>query len=466
MEKEDQFWAWLQDNELPPEERVLFPRGMDLRVLRPNPLTKRWTLYNQNKSGGALKPSQYKRGPRASLRALEQPECGKSEGCPFCPGTEQKFTPAELCRICTSGELEEREGLPADENLVGNWLARAVRNKFPYLATPPDLYGAGAGFPSGGPAALSGELDNDWTNPDPDNPLYPQMSGFGASEVIIESPQHNAQLAITTGQQIAHALRLIVARGKALRQHPTVKQLAYFKQYGITGGGSLVHPHMQIHTMPMISGYMQSTLRQHRNFFSEHGICAVERLYVQDVTTAGVAGYSRLVRETPHFVASVPYAAYHKGRLVIAPKRHTQRFEECSDEELLDLGCLIQLVMSAIYRISDDPDYNLWWETLPTEHAFSEGAEKETLNVIFRWSLHVRASRNRMGITSATGVTYASDLPEQVARGYRDAIDEELRSPLRNEPRASAAELLKEKLLAAEKEVEALKRELSAMEAS
>ena len=62
-----------------------------------------------------------------------------SNGCPFCKGSEAKKTPAELCRVWPSGELEEREGLP-EESQCSNWLVRAVRNLFPYMATPPDLY--------------------------------------------------------------------------------------------------------------------------------------------------------------------------------------------------------------------------------------------------------------------------------------------------------------------------------------
>jgi hypothetical protein len=49
---------------------------------------------------------------------------------------------------------------------------------------------------------------------------------------------------------------------------------------------------------------------------------------VRDVLTPGHAASTRLVRATRHFVASVPYAKHTKGRVVIAPKWHVQRFED------------------------------------------------------------------------------------------------------------------------------------------
>lgn len=399
-----------------------------------------------------MKPKAYADVARADPRALEQPECDSR--CPFCPGDEARTTPAEVCRVCTSGELVEQEGLPDTDS--EKWLARAVRNRFPYFATPPDLYASS--FPGEGTAFVKGELDNSWTCPWLDHPIYMQKDAFGASEVIIESPKHNNQLAIAAREDTFHALRVLAARGRSLRSHAQCKQLAYFKQYGASAGGSLVHPHMQVHALPIVTGGLLGKLRQHLDFYQQHCCCAVERLFVADVTAMDAPGKARLVRETDHFVASVPYAAYHKGRVTIAPKRHMQRFEDCSDGELFDLANLLQLVMSAVYRQRDDPHYHVFWETLPTVSGLAVvGADSEKLDVCFRWMLHVRATRNLMGITNASGVEYAEFLPEQVAQEYRRLIEEELQSPLRDQPRVSEHDRLSQLVLAKEKEIAEMK---------
>lgn len=314
-----QFWQRLAGDA---DER--FPDGMDVRVLRQDALTKRWTLYIQNSRTGPKKPTQYKRATLNNKDPRDEP--GHVATCPFCKGMEALKTPNELCRVWPSGALEMTGGkLPADEEQWPVWSVRAVRNIFPYLAQPTDLYDVPA---HAGPPAVRGQTNNSWTHPDPSDPLYPQEDAFGASEVIIESPQHNSQLAVATAAQVEHSLRALAARGRVLRDHRHAKQVAFFKQYGLQAGGSLVHPHMQVHSLPIVSGYMRGVLRNHADFHARFGCCAVERLYVNDVLAPGHGASTRLVRETRHFVASVPYAKHTKGRVVIAPKWHVQRFED------------------------------------------------------------------------------------------------------------------------------------------
>eukprot|EP00747_Dinoflagellata_sp_TGD_P168840 gnl/TRDRNA2_/TRDRNA2_196178_c0_seq1.p1 gnl/TRDRNA2_/TRDRNA2_196178_c0~~gnl/TRDRNA2_/TRDRNA2_196178_c0_seq1.p1 ORF type:complete len:339 (+),score=44.08 gnl/TRDRNA2_/TRDRNA2_196178_c0_seq1:284-1300(+) len=333
------------------------------------------------------------------------------------------------------------------------------------MATPPDLYCTPCpGYmPNAGP--LSGELENEWTNPDPTHPLYSQVNGFGASEVIIESPKHNGLLAILPGEHVAHVLRVLASRGRALRSHPTARQMVYFKQYGKRAGGSLPHPHMQVHSLPIVPGYMRGRLRQHERFFREHGCCAVARLYVDDVTEAGNPASSRFIRESVHFVVSVPYAAGPNGRFVIAPKRHFQRFEDCTEEELLDLGPLLQLVMAAVYRIHDDPAYYIYMETAPTDAGIRD-LDCASFEQAFRWTLHVKRVHNKLGITLASGVDLTGELPEDNAIKYRAAIDTELLSPLRDEPQDPSMRLLhlREELSALEKEVEKRRQQIEKLE--
>jgi len=38
---------------------------------------------------------------------------------------------------------------------------------------------------------------------------------------------------------------------------------------------------------------------------------------------------------------------------------------------------MLQFVMAAIYRVYDDPPYNLFWESAPTVHALDEPADVE-----------------------------------------------------------------------------------------
>lgn len=415
------------------EERPV--SGLNVRLLRQDVLTGRWLMCIQNSLGGAdAKPTQYKHKGRAEKRAHEQP-CHVTT-CPFCKGNEALG--AEVARIRDDGSLTQQEGGPPEAEDQPRWLVRALRNKFPYLANPTDPPLYETAFQGTDPSklfpAVRGEHQNELTHPNPDNPLYPQVDGIGASEVIVESPTHNALVGISTDDQVWHTLRLLVARGRRLREHPQAFMLLYFKQYGADACGSLVHPHMQVCTLPIVNNKTLHNLNMHLQFFHRFGQCAVEKLYIEDVCREGSVAHTRLVRETEHFVASVPYAKRGKGRLVIAPRTHRLRFEDVPDEELRDLATLVRLLCAAMYRLYDDPAYTFFWETAPPEraglHAKLGVPDPELLEQSFRWTMHIRIPGKTPGFTLSSGIDVFELIPEDVARKLRGAIEKELEEPI------------------------------------
>ena len=399
-----------------------FSAGSTLRLLRQDAITGRWAGFITNKTSTThAKPQQYATAARAD-RAHQQPE--RDDRCPFCPGREEA---TEVARVWPDGTLTQREGLPEAPEDKQRWLVRVLRNPFPYLATPQGLYDRP--FP-GDPAtfaACHGILDNSVSDPQADHPCYRMVDGIGASEVVVESPVHRALIALSTDAQVAHGLRALVARGRALRRHACAHQLVYFKQYGKAAGGSLVHPHLQICTLPVVTEYMQQLLQNYRAFRRAHGCGAAQKLLIDDVTGADALATSRLVRATAHFVASVPYARC--SRIVVAPRRACTRFEDITEPELVDLAALLRLLLAALYRYKDDPAYNVWWETAPTEHA-GQAVPAD----VFRWTLHIKVAIGSVtGFGLASGVELAGTLPEDTAHAMRAAIEEELAEPLTEE---------------------------------
>ena len=71
-------------------------------------------------------------------------------------------------------------------------------------------------------------------------------------------------------------------------------------------------------------------LRSHHARFRRCGISAIQKLFVDDPTGAHPLAGSRLLRETPHFVASVPYSQVRA--LPSATELYKATFEERSKE--------------------------------------------------------------------------------------------------------------------------------------
>lgn len=402
--------------------------GSRLRLLRQDALTRHWCCFFVDLKAGPKKARQYdsKNAPRTEPRAHEQPK--HDEKCPLCRGREEA---TEVLRVWPDGRLEEREGLPEEEEDKSKWLVRVLRNPFPYLLTPQELYEKPFPFDRSKHAACFGDNDNHAANPDADHPLYRMVDGFGASEVVVESPTHNALIGIAEDSQVVNSLRAMAARGRSLRKCERVLQLMYFKQYGTEASGSLIHPHMQICSLPIVSRSLERWLQDHKDFFDLHRCTGVQKLYVDDVTGGNSISVARLVHQTEHFVASVPFAQVPRGRIIVAPKRHCPRFEDSTEDELKDLGRLLRLLLASLYRSKDDPSYNLFWESAPTAHAFADDDEREEVERTFCWTLNIRVPQKSSGFGLASGVDVTRQLPEEEAREMRTALLQEVAYPIR-----------------------------------
>lgn len=441
----------------PPASPTMRADTDEFRVLRVSNLSGQVTLYVAG--GKHKKPVQYE-ASRACPRAAEQPSI--SDRCPFCPGQEDK-TPPSVLRFDSDGMLL------ADGAEGGDWAVRVFPNIFPMLVCPPALYGNAheqklCSIPHS--VVARGVHANYKVARDADNPTFMQVDAIGASEVVVESPRHNALLALQEPESIMLMLRAIIERGKALSSHSWAKQLLFFKQYGPLSGGSLVHPHTQIVSLPVLPPPMLSRLEYSLFALGEHGHCATCQALVDpfvkkfdslsrstsrislaqknkirpldvDIPLADEADDvdegSRLVHITQHFVVSVPYASSSQYCMAVAPRRHSADFLDSTPEELADLAEILSLLSQAIYVGLDDPSYNIFIRTRPcrdTVKARGREVSSHEINKAFHWILEFRPRfpADFGGFEIASGVRVVTGLPEDHAeqlRGFvRDRLNE------------------------------------------
>ena len=185
--------------------------------LRQDPTTKEWVILAPER---ASRPQQRPK----KRRTVELPEW--DESCPFCPGNESR-TPEEVFRLASAKEDT-------------NWEVRVVPNRYAAL-TP----------------------DGDITRTE-DGRFCRKMSGFGAHEVIIESPSHNIPMALMPYQHLEKVLIAYQERYNALKKDRRLKFITIFKNYGWASGTTLAHPHSQLVATPIITPYY------HRRFDIAH----------------------------------------------------------------------------------------------------------------------------------------------------------------------------------------------------
>ena len=162
--------------------------------LRRDPITGRWNIINTDDPMGV---EGFQVEPHTPSKAM----------CPFCSGNE-RLTPAEIYAL--------RQG-PSSPNGLG-WSLRVVPNKFPALWIEGELGRRGLG-------------------------LFDLSNGVGAHEVIIETPDHQKQMADLSLHELEQVFTTFKLRSLDLRGDRRLKYSLIFKNFGLPAGASLEHTH-------------------------------------------------------------------------------------------------------------------------------------------------------------------------------------------------------------------------------
>ena len=272
--------------------------------LRLDPITARWVIISTEKSLG---PKDYE---------VENPEI-KGEVCPFCEGNE-KLTPPEVEAQRPNDSAPDTPG----------WLTRTVPNKYPILANEPNLDKAGEG-------------------------IFDMMNGVGEHEVIIESTDHNKQLADLSLEQIAKVIEVYKRRSIALSKDARFKYVLIFKNYGLSAGASLEHSHTQLISLPIIPKRVTEEFECLERYFAYK-----ERCLFCDIIRQEDEYRHREVSENKDFLAFCPFASRLPFEISIIPKKHKSYFNDIGDEETENFARILQDVLTRIKIVLGNPPYN------------------------------------------------------------------------------------------------------------
>lgn len=288
--------------------------------------------------------------------------------CPFCPGNES-MTPPEVWRL-------------ADR--AGHWRIRVVPNLFPLL----DAHAS-----SGRKTDASGWLT---------------MGGAGRHEVLVESPDHDWDLATATIDEARDVVIAYRDRYLALREdRPAL--ISVFRNHGQASGTSLAHPHSQLVALPVIPALTQRRLDIARRHLDESGRCLSVELLDKEL-----ADGRRILFEGSDFVAYQPFAASTAYETWIVPRREQPSFGQLTDEAAPGLAGIVRDLLAALRLLLEDPPYNLVISSVPPA---DEGRR------YYVWHLRVLPRITiPAGLELETGIAVNASLPEATADELRGAL--------------------------------------------
>jgi UDPglucose--hexose-1-phosphate uridylyltransferase len=328
--------------------------------LRKDPIVGRWVIIAKNR---AKRPLEY----------AQPAVLATGRFCPFCEGQEDK-TPREIIAYRSADSQPNRN----------RWRVRVVPNKFPALEIEGDLNKQGEG-------------------------MYDMMNGVGAHEVIIESPRHVRSTSDLSEAELCEVFWVYRDRLVDLKKDRRLVYGMIFKNVGAAAGASLEHTHSQLIVTPIVPINVHEEMTGSLEFYNYRGRCVYCDMVQQEL-----AGESRIVLDTPGFLAFCPFASRFPFETWIVPKRHSSHYENIQKNAVEDLSRVMRQVIGKIETALDEPAYNYIIHTAPFD--------TQELGH-YHWHVEIiPRMTNVAGFEWGTGFYINSVPPEEAAEFLRQVI--------------------------------------------
>lgn len=346
--------------------------------LRRDPVMGRWVIIAPER---ALRPDQ-----------LSAPAQTRGEGpCVFCGGQEYR-DPTEIYAIRSNGTAPNTPG----------WQVRVLPNKFPVLRIEGKLVREGVG-------------------------MFDMMSGVGAHEVIVETPDHNLELADLPETHIAQVMRAYRERMHDLGGDTRFKYVLIFKNQGFQAGATMPHAHSQLIATPVTPKRVKEELVGAQRYYDFKRRCVFCDIIKQETRLTR----ERLVFENDTFVVLSPFAARVPFEMWILPKEHSCDFVNIGEAEYRGLAQALKTTLLKLRVVLNDPPFNYLIHTAPFRRP--RAGYWATIQHDYHWHLEVIPRLTRpAGFEEGSGFYINPMTPEEAAA-------ELIRAPLQTEKAAPVA---------------------------
>lgn len=326
--------------------------------LRKDPIVGRWVIISTERG---KRPSDFPMEVRKRDTKL----------CPFCP-TNESSTPPEIFALRENGSAPNTPG----------WNLRVIPNKFPALRIEGDLNREGMG-------------------------IFDKMNGVGAHEVIIETPDHNKDLADLELHQIENVIWAYRERILDLKRDPRFRHIMIFKNQGEAAGASLEHSHSQLIATPIVPIRISQEMEGAIKYYEYK-----ERCIFCDIIRQEISDSSRVVGLNDYFVAITPFASRFPFETWILPRNHHAFFENIRPEQVSGLAQILKDTLGKLSKALNNPSYNYVIHSSPVD---------STRRNEYHWHIEIMPKLTKVaGFEWGTGFYINPTTPEDAASYLRE----------------------------------------------
>ena len=294
----------------------------------------------------------------------------KDSTCPFDVGNEH-MTPKEIARIpSTTG-----------------WHARVIPNLYNVLSIE---------------SKLEGKRDE----------FFDIFSGFGAHEVIIETPDHDKQVFNYSIDDFFHYLTLAKHRIISLSNDKRIDYVSLFKNSGDLAGASVNHSHSQIIALPFVPREVAGDIEYMKRYYQKY-----KRALLDDLVYEERKYEKDIVFENESFTCYAPYASKFAYEIKIVSKDKVASIVEMNDEMIYNLSKAMQVIFKKLYGILGEFGFNMMFKNHPYE-GYTERSKK-----YYRFYIEICPRLNGIaGFELDSKIYLNSVLPEFAAKQLKEIL--------------------------------------------
>ncbi len=255
--------------------------------------------------------------------ALKNSESAKQGECPFCEGNEA-MTPKEIFAFRPSESYA---------NAIG-WQSRVVPNLYKAVAieAPHQHHGGTFEF---------------W-------------EGFGAHEVIIDTPQHHLSMSDWSYPETQTWLKTLRQRVADLRRDHRIAFISLFKNEGSDAGATMEHCHTQLIALPLIPKKYHEINQRKRDYFEKHQQSLMGSMLYEEQLFG-----LRVIETQGEFSAFCPFASAYPFEVMISSQRYVGAIDTLSDDDLDTLATLLHSTLQRMHSALGIFAFNLTVSTPP-----------------------------------------------------------------------------------------------------
>ncbi len=329
--------------------------------LRFDPTTLRWTI---------MVPQRCRPLPSKKREDTDR-------ACPFCPGNES-MAPGEIYR------------LPADKGQA--WRCRVIPNNYPVLRVEERLERQPHG-------------------------IFDTISGVGAHEVIIDTPEHDLAVDKYSIDLWADLFAVFQARITDLKNDIRLRYAVLCKNVGLSAGILMLHPHSQIIALPEIPPAVKQVLHAATAYYLQK-----ERCVYCDLIHQETADRVRLVCENQDFLAFCPYASSAPFEIRVYPKKHGPDFSAMDESQKVGLADITCQVFDRLFRALDQPAVHLAIHSAPIANDPLTAVEfGQWMDAAYHWHMVITPKiAERAPLTLGESISVNTVVPEEAANFLRN----------------------------------------------